>query len=144
MCSDYKMNCACGLNTASFLFKEDVMPVEVLERLYCPKCSPGMPFQRESMIEDNGWIIKYDMEIAGFAGRELPLSELTPEYLFDKGYCTWRGVYPTDHIDSVKEREELVKLSKIDPKEYLKEMKRWAIERQERLAAEGWRKANEK
>jgi hypothetical protein len=51
-------------------------------------------------------------------------------------------VYPSDHIDSAREREELVRLSKVDPRKYLEEFKRWGIARMERLAQEGWRKAN--
>jgi len=96
------------------------------------------------MLYDNGWIIEYDMDIAQFIGKNLPDTHITPEFLFDEGYCTWRGTYPTDHLDSVREREEIIKLAKTDPKRYFKEIKRWGIERMERLAAEGWRKANER
>lgn len=46
-----------------------------------------------------------------------------------------------DHADSAREREELVKLSRVDPRRYLEEIKKWGIERMERLAREGWRKA---
>ena len=49
-----------------------------------------------------------------------------------------------DHIDLVRERAELVKLSKINPKKYIEEFRRWCIERIERLADESWRKAYEK
>jgi len=47
-----------------------------------------------------------------------------------------------DHIDSVKEREELVKLAKINPKQYLDEIRKWGIDRMARLARDGWRKAH--
>jgi hypothetical protein len=68
---------------------------------------------------------------------------LSPEFLFDEGYCTWRGVYPNDHIDSAREREELLKLAKTDKKRYFDELRTWGNRRMERLAREGWRKANE-
>ena len=120
------------------------MPVEVVDRLYCPACSGDIKYDPESMLMDNGWVIEYDMDVARFMGGKLPYAEITPELLFDDGYCTWRGVYPTDHIDSVTEREELVKLAKINPKKYLEEFKKWGLERMERLALEGWRKASER
>jgi hypothetical protein len=53
-------------------------------------------------------------------------------------------VTPTDHIDSVKEREALALLAKTDRKRYFEEIKSWATGRMERLAREGWRKANER
>ena len=144
MCIDHTMKCKCGNQSASFNFKDEIMPVEAVGGLYCPACSGGIKYDPESMLIDNGWIIEYDMEVARFAGQKLPHREITPELLFDEGYCTWRGVYPTDHVDSVREREELVKLSKINPKTYLEEFKKWSIERMERLANEGWRKAHER
>ncbi len=140
MCMDYKMQCSCG-NTASFNFKDGVFPFEVIRRLYCPACSPKVSLDASTTLEDNGWRIEFDMDIARFAGQNLPF-EPTPEFLFDEGYCTWRGVCPTDHIDSLKERQELVSLSKIDPKKYLEAMKIWSIQRMARLADEGWRKAH--
>jgi len=141
MCIDHKMTCRCGKQSASFNFKEEIMPVEVVDRLYCPACSGEIKYDPESMLMDNGWVIEYDMDVARFSEQKLPHQEITPELLFDEGYCTWRGVSPTDHIDSVREREELVKLAKINPKKYLDEFRKWGIERMERLAHEGWRKA---
>ncbi|MBI5102865.1 MAG: hypothetical protein HZB33_13660 [Nitrospirae bacterium] len=143
MCVDHSMSCRCGSNSASFNFKDEVMPAEVVSGLYCPKCSGDIPYDPSAMLKDTGWIIEYDMEVARFMGQCLPSSKITPEYLFDEGYCTWRGVYPTDHTDSVCERAELIKLSKINPRQYLEEFKKWGIERMQRLEEEGWRKARE-
>lgn len=146
MCMDHSVVCKCGRNEASFNFKNEVMPPESIEALYCPECSGGVAYNPESMIHDNGWIIHYDMDVAGLYGSRLPSGEkdsLSPELLFDEGYVTWRGVYPGDHIDGKREREELAKLAKINPKEYFKEIKSWAINRMDRLRTEGWRKANE-
>jgi hypothetical protein len=135
------MTCRCGKQSASFNFKEEIMPIEVVDRLYCPACSGDIKYDPESMLMDNGWVIEYDMDVARFSEQKLAHRKITPELLFDEGYCTWRGVSPTDHIDSVREREELVKLAKINPKKYLDEFRKWGIERMERLAHEGWRKA---
>lgn len=143
MCMDHKKTCVCGAQTASFNFRDEVMPAEIIDRLYCPQCSKDVAFDAMSMLRDNDWIIGFDIDIARFSGHKLTGEEITPEYLFDQGYCTWRGVYPMDHIDSVKEREELVKLARITPKKYIDEIKRWGIERMDRLAREGWRKAHE-
>jgi hypothetical protein len=94
-----------------------------------------------SMVADNGWIISYDMEAARLLGRNGLQSRLTPDVLFDEGYCTWNGVYPGDHIDSIRERERITVLAKTDPREYLQRLKSWANERMTRLQNEGWRKA---
>ena len=144
MCIDHKMTCRCGSKSASFNFKDNLMPVELLNKLYCPACSGDIDVDPDTMLIDNGWIIEYDMDVARFMGTKLPQKEITPDLLFDEGYCTWRGVYPEDHIDSVREREDLVTLAKINPKKYLQEFKKWGIERMERLSQEGWRKAREK
>jgi hypothetical protein len=144
MCVDYRMKCHCGSNSASFNLKEEVMPFEVVDRLYCPLCSDDVAYNPETMINDNGWIIQYDMDVARSMGKNIPAGKITPHFLFDEGYCTWRGVYPTDHIDSVKEREEIIKLAKVNPKKYFEEMRMWGNKRMERLTAEGWRKASER
>ena len=142
MCMDHQMMCSCKTKSASFDFKDNIMPVEVLKNLYCPACSGSIAFDGASMVADNGWVIEYDMEVAGFMASKLPAHEsITPETLFLNGYCTWRGVYPTDLVDSVKEREELKDLSKTDPKAYFAAFRNWAVGRQQRLSAEGWRKA---
>lgn len=142
MCVDHTMMCTCKRNSAGFNFKNEVLHAEAISGLYCPQCSREVVYNPETMLHDNGWIIDFDMDVVRFMANRLPQKELTPEFIFDEGYCTWRGVYPTDHLDIACEREELLTLSKINPKKYLDEFKRWSIDRMERLAAEGWRKAN--
>ncbi|MDA8168882.1 MAG: hypothetical protein M0Z59_04175 [Nitrospiraceae bacterium] len=143
MCIDHKITCVCGRSSASFNFKDEVMPSEVVSRLYCPGCSGDVKFDPRTMLRDNGWIIEFDMDVAGFfASGKLPRVTVTPEFIFDEGYCTWRGVYPADHIDSVNERRELLELLKTDRKRYFEEFRDWGTKRMARLAAAGWRKAN--
>jgi hypothetical protein len=145
MCVDHKINCSCGKNSVSFNFKDDLLPTEVVRTLYCPSCSPKAGFNAETMLSDNGWTIEYDMDIARFMGRKIAgTGAVTPGLLFDEGYCTWRGVYPNEHLDSAREREELLKLAKTDPKRYFKELRSWGNDRMEKLAKEGWRKAHER
>lgn len=145
MCMEYTHQCECGSREASFHFQDNLVPPEVISKLYCPLCSKDREFDPDTMIADNGWIVQYDMEMVEFASRKFPQhvrANLTPKTLFDGNYATWRGIYPGDHIDSVKEREEIIKLAKVDPQEYLVKIRTWANERMERLAREGWRKAN--
>lgn len=142
MCVDHRISCRCGNNSAHFNLRDAILPVEVIDNLYCPQCSSAIPFKSETMLKDNGWIIEFDLEIVQFMKNNLPSVRITPEYLFDEGYCTWRGIYPVDHIDSLKEREKLLELSKVDKRKYIEEFKTWTIERMERLRNEGWRKAH--
>jgi hypothetical protein len=144
MCIEHSLICKCGKQSASFHFENNLMPNQIIKRLYCPDCSKGIFFDPISMIEDNGWIIEYDMDIASLYRGKLPnndMDNLLPEMLFDKGYATWRGIYPGDHIDNVKERNELAKLAKSDPRKYFEEIKHWAVNRSARLRRDGWRKA---
>jgi hypothetical protein len=145
MCIDHSLNCSCGKGSASFNFRNEVLPFEVIIKLNCPVCSQRAPFDPSTMIADNGWILEFDMEIANFMlQKAAPGGRVTPEFIFDEGYCTWRGVTPTDHIDSVRERNALLQLAQTDRKRYFEEFKNWSINRMERLAREGWRKANER
>lgn len=143
MCVDHRVMCKCATQTVSFNFRDDVMPAEVIRSLYCPRCSSDLAFDPESMVRDNAWVIDFDMEVAALMSQKMPSLRITPEFIFDKGYATWRGVYPGDEVDSAKEREEILKLAKTDPKRYFTEFKSWAVSRMERLKKEGWRKANE-
>lgn len=145
MCLEHSINCLCGKYHASFNFRDEVLPHEVITKLYCPACSQGVSHDPATMLVDNGWIIGFDMDVVRFMLQNVaPDDMVTPEFVFDEGYCTWRGVTPTDHIDSVKEREALAQLAKTDRKRYFEEIKSWSNKRMERLAREGWRKANER
>lgn len=145
MCMAHETNCSCGNGLAGFNFKNEIMSGDVIREVYCPLCAGDVKFNPETMVADNGWIIAYDMEIARFQAHRLKLKphEVTPDFIFDGGYCTWRGIYPSDHIDSVAERSELLQLARINPRKYLEEMKEWATARMERLWREGWRKARD-
>ena len=143
MCVACVINCSCGAGSASFHFKDNILSEHVVAGLYCPSCSQKAVFDPEAMLSDNGWIIVYNIDLAKFAGQKSIGPHITPETLFDEGYCTWNGIYPGDHVDSVKEREKIISLAKTNPGEYIKRLKSWATERMKRLAGEGWRKAHE-
>ena len=145
MCVDHSVNCSCGKCAASFNFRDEVLPFEVITKLSCPACSPGALYDPSTMLVDNGWIIAFNMDVARFLLQKIaPAHRVTPEFIFDEGYCTWRGVTPSDHIDSVRERNELLKLAQTDRKRYFEEIRSWSNSRMERLAREGWRKAHER
>jgi hypothetical protein len=135
------MKCKCSSKTASFHFKDNIMTEQVIKTLYCPNCSSDINVNPEKMIVDNGWVIEYDMDIAKLMGQKISNTIITPDILFDEGYCTWNGVYPGDHMHSVKEREDITALAKSNPSMYLNRIRAWAKERAERLKNEGWRKA---
>ncbi|HAM51262.1 MAG TPA: hypothetical protein DCP92_11445 [Nitrospiraceae bacterium] len=143
MCLAYETNCCCGKDVAGFHFKDEIMSREVIRKVYCQDCSRDVPFNPKAMIADNGWIIEYEIDVALFQAQRIRPGtvEITPDFIFDEDYCTWRGIYPTDHIDRLAEREAIVKLAKINPRKYLAEIKEWAKSRMERLSQEGWRKA---
>ena len=146
MCVDHSINCSCGKGSASFNFRDNILPLEVIIKLKCPACLPGTPYNPATMLADNGWIIEFDMEVARFLLLQnvITAGQVTPEYIFDEGYCTWRGVTPSDHIDSVRERNALLQLAQTDRKRYFEEMKNWSNNRMEHLARDGWRKAHER
>ncbi len=146
MCVDHSIKCSCGKSQASFQLRDEILPIEAVANLYCPACSQRITYDPESMIADNGWIIGLNMEVARFMLRQKASSTsmLTPDFIFDEGYCTWRGITPSDHIDSLKEREALVRLASTDRTRYFQEIKTWGNNRMQRLAREGWRKAHER
>ena len=145
MCRDHSVNCSCGKSTASFNFRDDVLPLEVIVKLNCPACSPGTSYDPSAILADNGWIIVFAMDVARFLLQKIaPASLVTPEFIFDEGYCTWRGVTPSDHIDSVRERSALLQLAQTDRKRYFEEITNWGNNRMEHLARQGWRKAHER
>lgn len=147
MCMGHRIICQCGKKDAEFLFKDNILPQAVIKALYCPDCSRKIAIDYVSMLEDNGWIIRYDMDIVSLYRERLPqivTDNLLPETLFDHGFATWSGIYPGDHIDSAEERRALAELAKEDPKKYFRDIKRWSTRRMARLRKAGWRKAHEK
>lgn len=136
----YELRCKCGDKAVSLHFKDNILSEQVIRNLYCPNCSLDIQLDPGSMVVDNGWVIEYDMDVVNFMGQKIHKGTITPDFVFDEGYCTWNGLYPGDHIESVKERERIAAFAKTDPLHYLNEMKSWAKERVKKLQKEGWRK----
>jgi hypothetical protein len=143
MCQSYKRTCECGSQAAEFTMRDEIMPPDVVKMLYCPSCGSTVEFQDKTMVNDNGWIIEYDMELAEFYSHQLGASPeaFCPDYIFDEGYCSWAGYCPGDMERAALEKAEIVKMMKVDPKAYIGAIKDWGHDRARRLAEEGWRKA---
>ena len=93
MCMEFTLKCQCGRRQASFHFQDNIMPPEVVSRLFCPDCKRDSGFNASSSVEDNGWALEYDMSVAGFAAANLPSNirdSLSPGTLFDQG-CHMEG-----------------------------------------------------
>ncbi len=143
MCMDVRKRCECGASEVQFHLRDNVMVPAVIDRLYCPHCSGNDAFDSDSMLYDNGWVIQYDMDIArGLAAQKLGMPEagVSPEFIFDYGYCCWQELYPGEKEEMRQEKEEIMKMARTDPKGYLVTIQKWNIERVQRLKEQGWRR----
>ncbi len=143
MCMKIEFPCECGKENAQFNNLNNILPPTVIEKVYCPECSGSVEIDKDTMLVDNGWIIQYDMDQVKFllAKIGIPEDRVTPEFVFDERYSTWQGVTPTDMVQSIREREEIVKLAKVDKKKYVETIKSWSINRMQAFMDAGWRKA---
>ena len=144
MCMEIKKQCECGKRHAFFNLKDNILMPEAIKALYCPECSKSVEFKGSTMLNDNGWVIEYDMLLAHALFKEklqVEPEDVTPEYIFDNGYATWREMYPGEHEDIQEEKEKIVALLETDPKRYFQEMRNWANARMEQMKRDGWRRA---
>lgn len=144
MCIAVFKKCECGARTVQFHMRDNVLTPEVISRLFCPDCPGGAGFDAVSMLNDNGWIIEYDMVLAGMQllqMRKLDLEMLRPVYLFDQGYACWLETYPGEREDIREARARIISLKDSDQQRYLQEMISWNIQRLQELKEQGWRKA---
>ena len=144
MCQEVKKTCSCGQKDTTFHLRDNVMGQEVIGRLFCPSCSAAQELDSKTMVKDNNWIIEYDMDLARmFAISKLSMNpaHVSPEFIFDEGYVTWREMYPGETEDITDERNKIIPMKDSDPKEYLAAINTWAVERIQRLKDDGWRKA---
>ncbi len=145
MCMAIEKECRCGKESARLHHQHSILPFETVANLYCPSCSGDVKFNENTMLKDNGWIIEYDMAVASLYGKKMGLQgeQLTPERIFDEGYCAWQGFTPNDLHRANEEKRELAQLAKTDMKRYIQVMREWSINRHRKLQGEGWRKARE-
>ena len=142
MCLHQKLACVCKSNKAYIFHRDNVLPERAVLHLYCPECLDRANMDPSTMIEDVRWIIEYDMEVARFylelKGVDHPV---TPELIFDEGYCTWYGMSPIDLEENERVHKELLPLQKKDTLLYFNELKRIRLAQFTELKKAGWRKA---
>jgi len=144
MCIEVRKSCECGKQTVQFHLRDNIMSNEVIVSVHCPDCAEQCELDNTTMINDNNWIIEYDMELARFLAAsklQIPPDLVNPGYVFDTGYATWQEMYPGEQKDILEKRKTIMELLKTDSTEYLKQINSWNIARVERLKADGWRKA---
>jgi hypothetical protein len=134
--------CRCGRKLAYLSFRDNILTPEILTSLYCPECSPEVPWNPACMVEDCGWILEYD--IAGarfFMARRGVTGEISPDFLFDEGYLSWQGFSPLDHEVNSDLHQRLAPMIKEDLHRYLEALKSQWLDYVTTLKHRGWRKA---
>ena len=142
MCFHQKRSCTCGGDEAYLFHRDDILPEKVVVNLYCPQCSVLALWNDSTMLEDVGWLIEYDMEVAKFyfevKGIDTPV---TPEFIFDEDYCSWYGMSPKDLEENARLNRELLPLQQKDKLAYFNQIKKRYLARFKKLRDAGWRKA---
>ncbi|MBW1979926.1 MAG: hypothetical protein JRJ12_01785 [Deltaproteobacteria bacterium] len=125
------------------MFRNQILPVEVVSELFCPLCSLPVDFDSERMIADNGWLLEFDMDLARacLRGAGIEKRDINPAFLFDEGYASWNGLTPNDLEQRILERQDILPLAKENMRLYLEEIRRWGCARVQKLRDAGWRKA---
>ena len=144
MCLEVRKSCECGAQTVQFHLRDNIMQPEVISRLFCPDCPGDTPFNQDSMLNDNGWVIEYDMTLARMLATTklmLQAPQVQPSMIFDQGYASWLEMYPGEREEIKEEKEAIMALIKEDQKKYLQAIQSWNVERVGRLKSAGWRKA---
>ena len=124
--------------------RDNILPLEVVRRIWCPDCSRLVTYEAERMIKDNEWIIEYRMNMAKniLAGKLGDSRDsIDPYFLFDHGYSSWNGFTPYEMEESLKERTEIRAKCGSNTLDFTKRMRSWGLERVRVLGEQGWRKA---
>ena len=146
MCIDVRKTCECGANTVQFHLRDNILQSDVIQRLFCPNCPGNTGFDDRSMLNDNSWVVEYDMILAAMlltAKLQVEPEVVCPEFLFDQGYACWLEMYPGEREDIREEKEKIMALLRRDQREYLQAIQSWNIDRVAHLKAAGWRKARQ-
>ena len=146
MCIDVRKTCECGAKTVQFHLRDNLLHSGVVQRVFCPNCPGDTGFDGRSMLNDNGWVVEYDMILATMlltAKLQMDPEAVSPEFLFDQGYACWLEMYPGEREEIREEREKIMALLREDQRQYLQAILSWNIDRIARLKAAGWRKAKQ-
>lgn len=144
MCLNLRRWCRCGLNSAFLIFLDNLLTPEVLVNLYCPECGHEVPRDGDTMLEDCGWVLEYDVTLAQTMLKQRGVNgPATPEFLFDRGYLTWQGFAPGDQEVNSELHRRLAPLIEQDLNLYLQSLKSQWLKHVMALKAAGWRKAQQ-
>ncbi|MFH2009472.1 MAG: hypothetical protein ABI333_22965 [bacterium] len=143
MCQSYHRPCACGSRESEIFFGGNVFGPSVVQQVYCPSCAGKVTLDPASTVQDNGWVLVFDPEVVSSHAQQLDARDetITADEVFDRNFVTWVGFTPEDNHVRNREREELAVQHAEDKRAHFMALKQWAVEREKRLAAEGWRKA---
>ncbi len=142
MCESYHLTCQCEKNRAEIFFGKMLLNPNSINTLYCPECSFGHDQPKQHRVLDNGWVLELNMDVIKHFSSTFGITpeHISAEWIFDSGYITWVGITPDDSTTRNKERENIQELAKTDILAYIKAMKEWGIERENRFTEQGWRK----
>lgn len=80
--------CACGENSITLLFSENI-PVAVIDRVYCPCCDEnGHPHVKAWPVRGD-WFLDFDLEIArmfAVARYDIDPALVNPGFIIDRGF----------------------------------------------------------
>jgi hypothetical protein len=142
MCLQLRRICQCGRQAAFLSFRDNILFPEILVQLYCPACGPPAQWDGDTMIEDCGWVLQYDLDRARVRLVQRGVKgTVTPEFLLIEGYLSWLGFSPGDHEVSAELHHRLAPLIERDLPLYLKTLKTEWLAHVAALKAAGWRKA---
>lgn len=142
MCMQHHRHCFCGRHHAHLSFRDNILPPEVLVNLYCPECRSAAAWQPDTMVEDCGWILEFDLAAAqAFFQKRGIKRQVTADYLFDEGYLSWQGLSPHDLEVNADLHRRLEPLSRENMAQYLQALKQEWLAHVAQLKAAGWRKA---
>jgi len=142
MCLNERRFCVCGRNSAFLMFRDNLLPGEILVNLFCPDCPGPAVWEAATMLADCGWILEYDVDRAqAFFNLRGVRGPATPESIFDQGYLAWQGFAPGDGEVNARLHRRLAPLIEQDLALYLKSLRRAWVAHVAALKAAGWRKA---
>ncbi|MBU1405296.1 MAG: hypothetical protein KKE83_10160 [Proteobacteria bacterium] len=146
MCVDVRKTCECGAAMVQFHLRDNLLQPGVIQRVFCPNCPGDVGFDQRSMLNDNGWVVEYDMLLATMlltAKLQVEPETVCPEFIFDRGYACWLEMYPGEREEIREEKEKIIALLREDQRHYLQAIQSWNIQRIARLKGAGWRKARQ-
>lgn len=81
-------NCECGKHRIELSFKDN-MPVEVVDRAYCPDCTKNGDGLKKSWPISGNWALHFNLEVAKMfmmARLQIDPELVNPGFIIDQGY----------------------------------------------------------